>query len=380
MASVPPVTHVILDRDGVLNHETDKPLVDPTSWRWLPGSREALALFTRAGVRVSIATNQAAVGRGDLTIEALRQIHGRMLDEAAAAGAVISSVFVCPHTSEAHCTCRKPAPGLIKDAVRVAGIPERQTRVIGDDARDMEASAAAGIEGLLVGTGKGTATASSAPFARHQVYSDLWAAARDLTERRDSPGARHEAMIIDRAFAEHLRVMSQASAALGPTLACAANMLCECLQRGHAVLACGNGGSAADADHLVAELVGRFHAERPALRAIALSTSGATVTALANDYGYAHVFRRQIEALAGPGDVLVAISTSGNSENVVEAARALRAKGGTVIALSGATGGRLASEADCLVLAPSITVARIQEVHGFCVHAMVETLEERLRA
>jgi phosphoheptose isomerase len=185
-------------------------------------------------------------------------------------------------------------------------------------------------------------------------------------------------MTIDRAFAEHTQVMAEAARTLPATIERVANALHDCLDQGRSILACGNGGSAADAEHLVAELLGRFRDERPGLRAIALTASGATLTALANDYGYPRVFARQVEALGGPGDVLVAISTSGNSANVLEAAKTLRGRGGKVVALSGGDGGRLATEADVLLLAPSRTVARIQEVHGFCIHAIVEALEARL--
>jgi phosphoheptose isomerase len=183
---------------------------------------------------------------------------------------------------------------------------------------------------------------------------------------------------IGEAFAEHARVMADAARTLPPVLSSVADMMQACLRRGSCILACGNGGSAADAEHLVAELVGRFRNERRALSAIALTASGPTVTALSNDYGYDRVFARQVEALLRPGDVLFAISTSGNSTNVIEAARAARARAGTIIALTGDGGGRLAAEADFTVLAPSTAVARIQEVHGFCIHAIVEALETGL--
>jgi len=143
-------------------------------------------------------------------------------------------------------------------------------------------------------------------------------------------------------------------------------------------MACGNGGSAADAQHLVAELVGRFRDERRALAAVTLMADAATLTALANDYGYEQVFARQIEALAAPGDVLFAISTSGNSANVVRAAAAARARGCAVVGFTGASGGKLAEHADFLVRAPSAVVARIQEVHALCIHAIADALDARI--
>jgi D-sedoheptulose 7-phosphate isomerase len=180
-------------------------------------------------------------------------------------------------------------------------------------------------------------------------------------------------------FAEHARVAERAARELPPMLERIVTATHGCLQAGGKILACGNGGSAADAQHLVAELVGRFREERRALPGIALTADAATLTALGNDYGYERVFARQIEALARPGDVLFAISTSGNSANVVLAARTARERNCTVIALTGAHGGQLAAHADLLLAAPSTVVARIQEMHTLCIHAIFEALDALIR-
>jgi len=185
-------------------------------------------------------------------------------------------------------------------------------------------------------------------------------------------------MSIQQVFAEHSRVAAQAAEQLPAVLERALRAFDACLAGGHKILACGNGGSAADAQHLVAELVGRFRNERRALPAIALSADTAILTALANDYGYERVFARQVEALARRGDLLVALSTSGNSRNVIEAAQSARALGCTVVALTGASGGQLAAHADVLVSAPSAVVARIQEMHTLCIHAIAEGLDALL--
>ncbi len=144
----------------------------------------------------------------------------------------------------------------------------------------------------------------------------------------------------------------------------AAELCINALAGGRKILLCGNGGSASDAQHIAAELVGRFVADRRALPAIALTTDTSALTAIANDYGYDAVFRRQLEALAQPGDVLIAISTSGNSNNVNLAAEQARAMGLAVIALAGKGGGDLAELADCALVVPSATTARIQECQG----------------
>ena len=182
-------------------------------------------------------------------------------------------------------------------------------------------------------------------------------------------------MSIDEVFREHCSVAERAARELPPVILQIVTAAHDCVRAGNTVLACGNGGSAADAQHLVAELVGRFRDERRALAAIALTADTAILTAVGNDYGYERVFARQVEALARPGDLLFAISTSGNSPNVVLAARTARERGCKVAALSGARGGELAAHADFLVRAPSTVVARIQEMHTLCIHIICESLD-----
>lgn len=185
-------------------------------------------------------------------------------------------------------------------------------------------------------------------------------------------------MTVSDVFAEHGAVIQKAATMLPSVLEETIKSLQECLAHGGKVLACGNGGSAASAQHLVAELVCRFRTDRRALAAMVLAADMSTLTAIGNDYGYSRIFSRQVEANATAGDVLIAISTSGNSENVVEAAKAAHAAGCKVIALTGSDGGGLASHADIVVPAPSRVVARIQEIHDICIHAIAEALEENI--
>jgi len=147
---------------------------------------------------------------------------------------------------------------------------------------------------------------------------------------------------------------------------------------GRKVLACGNGGSAAEAAHLTSELVGRFREDRPALPAICLASESAALTAIPNDYGYDHLFARQIEAYGQPGDLLVCFSTSGNSSNLVAAAQAARQREVTILSLLGKSGGKLKAISDIAVVVPSEETARIQEVHQLMVHALCEGVERRL--
>lgn len=155
----------------------------------------------------------------------------------------------------------------------------------------------------------------------------------------------------------------------------ASEIMRDAVLAGHKVLLCGNGGSAADAQHIAAELVGRFVIERRALPAIALTVDTSALTAIANDYGYEHVFSRQVDALGAPGDVLVAITTSGTSKNVVAAVASARAKGMKVVGLTGAKGAGWIATLDGGVAVPSTNTARIQECHITVGHLMCEILD-----
>ena len=155
--------------------------------------------------------------------------------------------------------------------------------------------------------------------------------------------------------------------------------LCEtALRAGGKLLFCGNGGSAADAQHWAGELVSRFYYDRPGLAAIALTTDTSILTAVGNDYGYDYTFARQVEALGRAGDVLVAISTSGNSPNVLRAAEAARARGMRVLAFTGRHGGTLAPLADIAFRMPSDETPRIQEGHEFVGHLLCALVEARM--
>lgn len=179
-------------------------------------------------------------------------------------------------------------------------------------------------------------------------------------------------------FAEHLAVVTASLASLPTQVDAAAALIVERLRAGGKVLVCGNGGSAADAQHFAAELVGRFEAERPGLAAIALTTDSSALTAIANDHGYEQVFARQVRALARQGDVLVAISTSGGSPSVLRAAQAARELGCAVVGMTGLGGGALALACDLLLAVPTARVARVQEVHELCLHAMAGQIEAAL--
>jgi D-glycero-D-manno-heptose 1,7-bisphosphate phosphatase len=174
--------HIILDRDGVLNREAGGGgyVREPAEFFWLPGALEALAMLRRAGVYLSVATNQSGVGRGLMTAAQLEAVHDRMRTEASRQGAALDAVLFCPHAPDEGCACRKPAPGLIQEAVARSGIAASESLVIGDDQRDLEAAVRAGLRAALVRTGKGRKTEAMLNGAQVPVYDDLVQLARAI--------------------------------------------------------------------------------------------------------------------------------------------------------------------------------------------------------
>jgi len=182
-------------------------------------------------------------------------------------------------------------------------------------------------------------------------------------------------------FADSARLKQEAADAMAPHIARAAGLLTDCLFADGKILSCGNGGSAADAQHFAAELVGRFERERPELPAIALSTDTSLMTAVANDYSFEQVFAKQVRALGGKGDVLLAISTSGNSPNVVAAVQAAQEREMHVVALTGKGGGRmgeLLAPGDVHLCVPHDRTMRIQEVHLLTIHCLCDAIDATL--
>lgn len=182
------------------------------------------------------------------------------------------------------------------------------------------------------------------------------------------------AQTVHKGLATHLAVAT-AMAERAQEIVEAGRIMADRVAAGGKIMFCGNGGSAADAQHLAAELVGRFEHERAPIGAIALHANSSALTAIGNDYGYEDTFLRPLQALGRSGDVLVAISTSGNSANVIKAADAARAMGIVVIGLTGQTGGELAGHCDLLLAAPSRNTARIQEAHILMGHLLCEIVE-----
>lgn len=196
----------------------------------------------------------------------------------------------------------------------------------------------------------------------------------DTTPRRE---------LVSQLFADSRAANTATIEAMDTAIVAAADLLIDALDAGHKVLACGNGGSAGDAQHLSSELVNRFERNRRALPALALTTESSTVTAIANDHSYDYLFARQLEALGQHGDVLVAFSTSGHSANVVAAVATAQARGLSVIAMTGKDGGRLARQlasTDIELRALADSTARVQEMHLLFIHSLCRLIEDHVCA
>lgn len=187
--------------------------------------------------------------------------------------------------------------------------------------------------------------------------------------------------VVNNNFAESIATKQAAVAGVAPAIAAAADALIKALESGGKVMSCGNGGSAADAQHFSSELVNRFETDRRGLAAIALTTDSSTMTSVANDMNFHDIFARQVEALGRPGDILFAISTSGNSENILKAIMAARSRDMRVISLSGRDGGQAASllaDTDIGICITGPSTARIQEVHILVIHCLCDLVDKHI--
>ncbi len=183
---------------------------------------------------------------------------------------------------------------------------------------------------------------------------------------------------VSKHFDDSIVTKQHSKKVMAQPIAEAAQAMVNCLMRDRKILACGNGGSAADAQHFAAELINRFEVERPGLPAIALTTDSSVLTSIANDYDYRQIFSKQVSALGMEGDVLLAISTSGNSPNVIEAINAAHSRNMGVVALTGRDGGKMAAmlkEGDFNLCVPAERTARVQEVHLLTLHCLCDVID-----
>lgn len=379
---------VIVDRDGTLIVEK-KYLASPDQVELLPGAARGLKRLRDMGLGIVVVSNQSGVGRGYFGMDAVERVNARMSELLAPSGAGVDGVYVCPHTPHDSCTCRKPGTGLVMQAASDFGFDPAAAFVIGDKQCDIDLGRNCGATTFLVETGYGREHLAKEWAKADLVVQDL-AEAADCIEaiRKDESMATPVLAGLVTGAAERLRkhilgsittkqrLLEQCEA---PILA-AAGAIAASMAAGGKMLLCGNGGSAADCQHLAAEMVSVLNQSflRPGLAAIAMTTDSSILTASANDFGFEGIFARQVQALGKPGDVVVGISTSGNSENVARALSYASGNGMRTIGLTGASGGRIAEIAEIAVRVPSTTVQHIQESHIAIGHILCDLVERTL--
>jgi histidinol-phosphate phosphatase family protein len=372
---------IFLDRDGTVNVERHY-LDDPDGVELYPGVAGGIRRLRELGMRVAVITNQSAIGRGRFDEARLAAIHERLRALLAAEGAEVDGLYHCPHTPNDHCPCRKPGTALMERAARELGGALELSFFVGDKVCDLDAGRAIGARTILVLTGYGRETVKDAAARPDHVAADFEAAVA-VIEKWTTALAASPREHVERA-ASHLkesaRVKLLVAEQCAEPIAQAAMLAANSIRGKRKVMFCGNGGSAADSQHLAAELTNRLDSafERPPLPALALSVDSSFLTAHANDYGYPTVFQRQIEALGQPGDLLVGISTSGNSDNVVRAVMACRARAIGTVGFLGGDGGRLRALVDVPVVVPDRRTQFIQEGHIALGHVLCDLIERSL--
>lgn len=369
---------VILDRDGTVIVERNY-LSKPEEVELLPNAISGLKQMRARGLGLLLVTNQSGIARGMFDAQRLDAVHQRMSALLAAGGVFLDGIYVCPHTPEDRCDCRKPATGLVSRAASELGFEPRSTFVIGDKETDIELGARLGGVTILVETGYGARHLADGRAKPQLVARDLREAAQlidvMLAERSDPRAERLRTHLLG-SIETKRRLLDICEDAILR----AASRVAERLQKGGKILLCGNGGSAADCQHIAAEFVSVLTQNflRPGLPAIALTTDSSVLTASANDFGFEGIFARQVQALGRAGDVVIGISTSGNSENVVRALRYAAGHGMSTIALTGANGGKVAESAELSVRTPSVVVQHIQEAHITIGHILCDLVEREI--
>lgn len=358
---------ILLDRDGTIIVDKHY-LHDPHGVELLPHAAEGLKLLTDAGFVLTVISNQSGIGRGYFSGEDADAVNLRLEEILAGYGVSVSGFYYCPHAPGEHCRCRKPATGLVLQASETEGFDLSEVvAVVGDKMSDIGLAKNLGVTGILI-------TDEAGPENDFFCTPDLLCCARRLINEVKLMNGKQ---CVEDNIAAHFEV-ARKMGTMTDDIAQAAGMMTECLRKGGHIYFCGNGGSAADAQHIAAELSGRYLLNRHALAAEALHCNTSALTAIANDFGYDEIFARQVEAHGRPGDILFGISTSGNSANIVKAVKKAREMGMKTIAATGYRESELSALADLTLRVPSSETPRIQEMHILIGHTVCEIIERNL--
>jgi histidinol-phosphate phosphatase family protein len=382
---------VLLDRDGTII--VDHGYVGSVERvQFIDGAIEAIAALNRAGMPVAIVTNQAGVARGLFDIEDVQQVHKHMIAELARGGAHVDNWLFCPYHPEGSVEAfarssadRKPAPGMALAAAEKLGLDLSASWVVGDSNADVGLARAVGARPLRVGV----PTGSELPGPDVPAFPDLAGAVRHILAiedgssglSEDPPASAFPLHPYEHAGTFGTDYSDELHAALHTVdpsrVHAAAALLNDAHDRDATVFACGNGGSASIANHLQCDHV-KCVAQGTDLRTrvFSLSTNVELFSALANDNGYEHVFEHQLASVARPGDLLIAVSSSGRSPNIVRALEWAAVHGMRTIALTGFTGGRSRELADVSIHVESGNYGIVEDAHQACMHLLAQYVRQ----
>jgi D-sedoheptulose 7-phosphate isomerase len=361
---------LFVDRDGTLIVDKDY-LNDPNGVEWIPGVLETLKLAQTLGFEIVIVSNQSGVGRGKISIEEHDAVKNKVLSDLTESGVSSVHVYQSFATPDDRSTDRKPELGMGLTAIQQLRIDPKNSVMVGDKEIDIEFGNRLGMTSIAVRSGHeyhGT---------KHDFCFDNLAEASTVLQSMASNPWRSER--VQDHFQQIQAAFDEFSKTSEPSVQAASVLIADAFSQGKKLLLCGNGGSAADAQHIAAEFISRLTGdlERKALPAIALTTDTSTITAYANDYDFDGIYQRQVEALGQPGDVLFAISTSGNSKNVVRAVEMAKEKGLYVISSTGQSG-VLRTMANVAIELPGKSTMRIQECQLMSYHILCDLVEQIL--
>jgi D-sedoheptulose 7-phosphate isomerase/D-glycero-D-manno-heptose 1,7-bisphosphate phosphatase len=375
---------VLLDRDGTIIEDSGY-VGSVDRVQFIDGAIDAIAALNRAGMPVVVVSNQAGVARGHYGIEDVQQVHKHMIAELARRGAHVDMWLFCPYHPDGSVEAfarassdRKPGPGMALAAAQALDLDLHASWVVGDDTADVGLARAVGAQPLHVG-------AKAFPDPDVTSFPDLAAAVRfildddiGITRRlRPSFPARqfHDAGEFGGAYAAQLSRAFTSVDLVG--IGAAADILSDAYQRDVAVFACGNGGSASIANHLQCDHVkGVRNGTDLTTRVYSLSTNVELLSAIANDLSYDMVFEYQLQSLARAGDVLLAVSSSGRSPNIVKALQWANANGMRTIALTGFSGGAARELATVSVHVDSDNYGIIEDTHQACMHLLAQFVRQ----
>jgi histidinol-phosphate phosphatase family protein len=375
---------VLLDRDGTIIADTGY-IGSVERVEFLDGAIEAIAELNRAGLPVAVVTNQAGVARGYFGIEDVHQVHKHMIEEMARQGAHVDLWLFCPYhpdgTVEAFARAsadRKPGPGMALAAAEALGLNLTSSWVVGDSAGDIGLARAVGARPLHVGP-------VDSPATDVLSFPDLAAAVRHIVDSNTRSGLTVRPSFPARQYPDGYTFGSDYAGELARAfgtidmaqVARAAELLNDAYDRDASVFACGNGGSASIANHLQCDHIkGVRNGTDLTTRAFSLSTNVELFSAIANDHGYEAVFEYQLQSLARTGDVLIAVSSSGRSPNIVRALEWANRHGMHTIALTGFSGGAARELGSVSVHVRSDNYGIIEDAHQACMHLLAQYVRQ----